>query len=70
MTLKTLTKQHEDFAACQARKAERAAKKAEKERQWLLTKEAQRKRRERKERMADLYQQRRLEDDPDYLGSF
>lgn len=73
MDLKTLARQHEKFAATQARKAERAARKvadkAERTRQWTLTKEGWRKTREGRERDADLAQQRRLEDaDPDYAG--
>jgi len=66
MNTKMLLKQHADFAAAQERKAERAAKKAEKEKQWTITKENQRKRREQRERKSDLFQQRRLEDDPEY----
>lgn len=67
MDLKTLARQHEAFANRQAVKAARAQAKAEKERQWVLTKEAWRKKRERRERATDLAQQRRLEDDPEYL---
>jgi hypothetical protein len=69
VTLKTLTKQHADFAARQERKAARTAKgdarraaKAVRDRQWVLTKERQRKTRESRERDWDLAQQRRLED--------
>jgi hypothetical protein len=62
MNLKQLTKQHDDFAAAQARKAERARLKAEKETRWTLMKETQRKTRERKARASDAAQQRRLED--------
>ncbi len=73
MTLKELTRQHEAFAAMQARKAEREAVKSsrlaakqERERQWTLTKEHQRKVREVRERKADIRQQQRLEEDPRY----
>lgn len=58
--------QHAKFAEAQARKAEREARAAEKRKQWIITKESQRKRREQKDRLSDLYQQRRLEDDPEY----
>ena len=62
MNLKMLTKQHDDFAARQARKAERERKKAEKEARWTLMKETQRKTRELRERASDTAQQRRLDD--------
>jgi hypothetical protein len=73
MNARALLRQHEKFAEVQARKAERQeqglvrdAEKAAKARRWTHTKELWRKKRERTDRRADLAQQRRLEDDPDY----
>lgn len=66
MNLKTLAKQHDEFAARQARKAERDRLKAEqaaaKTARWTLMKETWRRTQERKERARDAAQQRRLEE--------
>jgi hypothetical protein len=67
MTLKELARQHEKFAAAQARKAERAAAKERKAHVWRVIQEQFRKRREAKERKADLRLQQRLEEDPRYF---
>lgn len=66
MKLKTLMDQHDHFATMRAKKAECVARKEDKARQWQITKEAQRKRREQRDRKSDLFQQRRLADDPEY----
>lgn len=61
MDLKTLARQHDEFAARQARKAAKAAVKTEKARRWTLTQETWRKRREARDRTADLRQQAMLD---------
>lgn len=70
MDLKTLARQHDDFKARQERKAARQTAKAvidaDRAHRWIVQKEGWRKTREGREREADLVQQRRLEDDPDY----
>jgi hypothetical protein len=67
---------YEKHAEVQARKDKRAADKTAREavkreraRKWTAAQERFRVKREKKDRIADVRQQRRLEDNPDYLDA-